>query len=268
MTVSRLVVPDSATCGLVVLSGSSGRVLAERADVLASYGVAALAVPWFGVEGLPASPRRVPLEALLPHVERLASVVPRVGVLGTSFGAEAALLLAVRDPRISLVGALAPTSVVWETSDQDTDGHPVSDAKWTWAGEPIPGVAYADATTQGPFADARDWHEASLAACPEPDRFEIPVERITGKVIISSGGDDRVWQAPQFCQDIVARRSAAGLTTTHVHHPGAGHQVVLPGEAPAPARPDFPRGGSPEADAELGAAVLEAVLQACSDIGP
>jgi dienelactone hydrolase len=268
VTVSRLVVPESATCGLLILSGSSGRVLAERADVLSSYGVAALAVPWFGVEGLPASPRRVPLEALLPHLDQLASVVPRVGVMGTSFGAEAALLLAVRDPRISLVVALAPTSVAWETSDQDGDGPPGRDAKWTWGGTPILGVPYVDATIRGPFADAREWHEASLGACDDPDQFAIPVDRITGDVIVASGGDDRVWQAEQFCEEIVARRSAAGLMTTHVHHPGAGHQVVLPGEAPAPDRPGFPRGGSPTADAELGATVLEAVLQACSDIGP
>jgi dienelactone hydrolase len=210
----------------------------------------------------------VPLEALLPQLDRLASVVPRVGVMGTSFGAEAALLLAVRDPRVSLVVALAPTSVVWGTSDQDGNGHPVRDAKWTWGGVPIPGVPYVDSTAHGPFADAREWHEASLAACDDPDRFEIPVDRIAGDVIVSSGGDDRVWQAPAFCQEIVARRSAAGLTTTHVHHPGAGHQVVLPGGAPAPQRPRFPRGGSPEADAALGGSVLEAVLQACSDIGP
>ena len=260
MTVSRLVVPESATCGLLVLSGSSGRVLAERADVLVSYGVAALAVPWFGADGLPPSPRRVPLETFLPHLDRLASVVPRVGVMGTSFGAEAALLLAIRDPRISLIAALAPTSVVWETSDQDADGHPVRDAKWTWEGVPIPGVPYVDATMRGPFADAREWHEASLTVCRDPGRFAIPVDQIAGDVIVSSGGDDRVWQAQRFCEQIVARRRQTGLDTTHVHLDSAGHQVVLPGEAPAPDRPGFPRGGSAQADAELGSAVLDALL--------
>ena len=269
MTVSRLVVPprnqaEPAAVGLLVLSGSSGRVLADRAELLGSAGVAALAVPWFGYDGLPASPRRVPLESLFTHVDRLAALVPRVGIIGTSFGAEAALLLAVRDPRISLVAALAPTSVVWETSDQE-DGHPVRDAKWTWRGEPIPGVAYVDG---GEFEDARQWHEASLAACGDLTPYSIPVEEIAGDVLISSGGDDRVWQAERFCDQIVARRRAAGLRTTHVHHPAAGHQAVLPGEQPAPDRPGFPRGGTPEADAELGAELLRTLLQACSDIGP
>jgi len=243
-----------------VLSGSSGRVETERAEALAEYGVAALAVPWFGAPGLPASPRRVPLETLLPHLDRLAEVTRRVGVLGTSFGAEAALLLAVREPRISLVAALAPTSFVWETADQDAGGHPIRDAKWTWRGEPIDGVPYADQHVVGPFADAREWHEASLAACSEPSRFAIPVERIQGRVLVSAGGDDRVWQAEAFCEQIVSRRDAAGLETTYVFHADAGHRVVLPGEAPAPERPGFPRGGTPEADAEHGTAVLRALL--------
>ena len=94
------------------------------------------------------------------------------------------------------------------------------------------------------------------------------MEEIGGDVLVSSGGDDRVWQAEWFCDQIVARRRAAELHTTHVHHPAAGHQTVLPGEQPAPDRPGFPRGGTPEADAELGAELLRTLLQACSDIGP
>jgi pimeloyl-ACP methyl ester carboxylesterase len=243
-----------------VVSGSSGRVETERAEALAEYGVATLAVPWFGVPGLPASPRRVPLETFLPHLDRLAEVAPQVGMLGTSFGAEAALLLAAREPRLTLVAALAPTSVVWETSDQDAGGHPVRDAKWTWGGEPIPGVPCVDQHVAGPFADARSWHEASLAGCPDPAAYAIPVERFAGQLLVSAGGDDRVWPSARFCEEIVSRRRTAGLETTYVFHAEAGHRVVLPGEAAAPDRPGFPRGGTPEADAEHGAAVLRALL--------
>ena len=63
--------------------------------------IAALAVPWFGVRGLPTTPRRVPLESLLPTSTGSSDAAPRVGVLGTSFGAEAALLLALREPQIA-----------------------------------------------------------------------------------------------------------------------------------------------------------------------
>ena len=259
---TTLVLPVSATpsLALLVLGGSSGRVEEQRSEVLAGHGIAALAVPWFGAVGQPDTPRRVPLESLLPHLDRLASVAPRTGVLGTSFGAEAALLLGVRVPGISLVAALAPTSVVWQTGDLDDRGRPIDDAKWTWWGERIVGVPYVDQTAGGDFPDARTVHEASLASCPDPARFAIPVEDIAGEVLVSAGGDDRVWQAQLFSEEIVARRRGAARDTTYVFHRDAGHRVVLPGEDPAPDRPGFPRGGTPEADAEHGRAVLAALL--------
>ena len=50
--------------GVLVLSGSSGRVESERARVLASAGVsAALTYRWFGSPGLPAAIWEYPLEA-------------------------------------------------------------------------------------------------------------------------------------------------------------------------------------------------------------
>ena len=255
------VVPASGTpsLALLVLGGSSGRVEEQRARVLAGHGIAALAVPWFGAPGLPDTPRRVPLEALLPHLDRLASVAPRIGVLGTSFGAEAALLIALRDPRVALVAALAPTSVVWQTADLDDRDRPIDDAKWTWRGERVVGVPYVDQTAGGDFPDARSVHEDSLAACADLAPYRIPVEEITGEVLVSAGGDDRVWPAQRFSEEIVARRRAAGRDTTYVFHRDAGHRIVLPGEDPAPDRPGFPRGGTAEADAEHGRAMLAAL---------
>ena len=124
-------------------------------------------------------------------------------------------------------------------------------------------MGYVDQTTGGDFPDARTVHEASLAACDDPTPYEIPVEEIAGEVLLSAGGDDRVWQAQWFSETIVARRRAAGRDTTYVLHPEAGHRVVLPGEDPAPDRPGFSRGGTAEADAEHGRAVL-ARLRECA----
>jgi len=43
---------------------------------------------------------------------------------------------------------------------------------------------------------------------------------------------------------------------THVvTHPSAGHRTILPGEQPVVAGAEIARGGTPEADAELGALV-------------
>ncbi|WP_268991260.1 acyl-CoA thioester hydrolase/BAAT C-terminal domain-containing protein [Nocardioides anomalus] len=92
----------------------------------------------------------------------------------------------------------------------------------------------------------------------------IPVERIDGEVLLVAGGDDRLWPSCDFAEHIVDRRAAAGRRTELVTHPRAGHRVVLPGEQPAPPS-HLVHGGTPEADAALGALVwphLEELLAA------
>ncbi|KQY64571.1 acyl-CoA thioester hydrolase/BAAT C-terminal domain-containing protein [Nocardioides sp. Root140] len=245
--------------GLLVLSGSSGRLETQRCEVLRSHGIAAEPVQWFGGPGQPATPRRIPLETFREPLDRLAGQARRIGVLGTSFGAEAALLLAIRDIRISAVVALSPTSVVWETSDM-VDDRPVHDAKWTWHGEPLPGVPYVEQAGRD-LADTCALHEASLAELNgQRDEVTIPVEKIDADVLVAAGGDDRVWPASRFCEEIVSRRSRHGQDTTYVFHPKAGHRVVLPGEvAPLP-RADLPPGGTTAAEREHGEQVLDALL--------
>lgn len=227
--------------------------------MLRGHGIDAVPVQWFGGPGQPSTPRRVPLETFLPHVERLDRRCRRVGILGTSFGAEAALLLAAFDVRVSLVLALSPTSVVWECPDL-ADGHPVHDAKWTWQGDPVPGVPYVD--QEGLAAvDAREVHEKSLAALNgNRADFEIPVERIDATVVVSAGGADRVWPSAASCDEIIARRTHHGQDTTYLFEDRAGHRVVLPGEEPPAPLADLPPGGDAEADRRLGAKVLETLL--------
>src|SRR5688500_4755847 len=127
---------DGAGTRVLVLAGSSGRLDVGRADVLASAGATALALRWFGGVGQPAVPCEVPLETFTQALDLLTAECDRLAVMGLSYGAEAALLTAVRDPRITVVVALAPTDVVWEGHHQD-DADPRR-SKWTWHGEPLP----------------------------------------------------------------------------------------------------------------------------------
>jgi hypothetical protein len=59
----------------------------------------------------------VPLESFMPATDKLVEAgCTRIAYVGTSKGAEAALLLAVHDPRIDTVIAFSPSSVVWANS--------------------------------------------------------------------------------------------------------------------------------------------------------
>lgn len=89
----------------------------------------------------------------------------------------------------------------------------------------------------------------------------IPVERIAGEVLLAAGEDDQVWPACDFAEAVASRREAAGLASTVVRHPAAGHRVLLPGERPAPEGQAMARGGTDAADAELGAQLWPHLLR-------
>ncbi len=251
--------------GVLVLGGSSGRVDDERARLLAGHGALSMSVRWFGGESQQPAPYEVPLEQLTSCLDALAGEVERLAVVGVSFGAEAALLLATRDPRIAAVVAFAPSSVVWAGVAVDgPGGEPRQTSHWSSAGAPLPFVPFSE--TWEPDTDPpafRGLYATSLAERPDlAAEAAIPVELVDGDVVLVAGGDDQVWPSVDFARSIAARRTDHGLTTTVVVHEDAGHRTVLPGESPVVAGQVMRRGGTPEADAELGRRAWPEVVRA------
>ncbi|MDQ2755802.1 MAG: acyl-CoA thioesterase [Actinomycetota bacterium] len=248
--------PDSPCgTGVLVLGGSSGRVDDERARLLAEHGALAMSVQWFGGEGQQPAPYEVPLEQLTVCLDALAGACKRLAVVGVSFGAELALVLASGDPRVRAAVAFAPSSVVWAGVAADgPHGEPRQTSHWSLDGHPLPFVPLSESWRPETDPPAfRGLYSASLAE--RPDRAEvavIPVERIGGDVVLVSGDDDQVWPSVDFARRIEARRIGYGLVTTVVTHRNAGHRTVLPGESPVVAGMAMQRGGTPESDAELG----------------
>src|SRR6187200_2058880 len=89
---------EQTATGVLVLSGSSGRVEVERAGVLAGVGATALTYRWFGSPGQPSGIWELPLESFDWAVDRLASLCDRVVLVGASKSAEAFLLYAAAGP--------------------------------------------------------------------------------------------------------------------------------------------------------------------------
>ncbi|MEU0407726.1 acyl-CoA thioester hydrolase/BAAT C-terminal domain-containing protein [Streptomyces griseorubiginosus] len=253
--------------GVLVLAGSSGRVERERVRLLAGQGMTAVSIRWFGGPGQPPGICEVPLETFTAAVDLLrANGAERVGILGTSKGAEAALLTSVHDPRVDAVVALSPTSRIWCNVGPGRDGaaRPYR-SSWTWRQRPLPFVPLDDSWTPadsdgGPVA-IRGWYELSertfahrLAAA------DIPVERARADLLLVAGGDDAMWPSLPFAEQLAARRDAAGAPVRLIARRDAGHRPRLPGESPAQASPRFRYGGTPEADALLGAAAWPHLL--------
>ncbi|MGW8568487.1 acyl-CoA thioester hydrolase/BAAT C-terminal domain-containing protein [Isoptericola sp. NPDC055881] len=252
----RVVPPRPAGTGALVLAGSSGRVDEARARVLARHGVLAESVRWFGGPGQHAGPWEIPVETFVARVEALAADCDRVVVLGTSFGAEAALVTGAVCARVDAVVAFAPSDVVW--AGVTPDGRQTS--HWTVGGQPLPFVPFLPGWVpdQDP-PSFRELYRRSREADPAcTAAATIAAERVA-EVVLVAGGDDQVWPATLQAGSIARRRAAHGLTTTLVTHPRAGHRVLLPGEEPVAAGMAMRRGGSEAADRRLGAAAWTAV---------
>jgi hypothetical protein len=149
------------------------------------------------------------------------------------------------DQRVDAVIGFAPSSVVWPGL---AEGHWSS--HWTLEGSPLPYVPFAP--DWQPDTDPPAYRGLYDASLPGPPEAAIPVELIRGDVVLIAGGDDQVWPSTSFAEQVAARRRDHELDTTVVCHPDAGHRAVLPGEEVAVAGQPMARGGTAEADAELG----------------
>lgn len=260
-----LVPSEPAGLGVIVLGGSSGRIDVDRARLFAQRGAHAIAQRWFGGTRQTPGICEIPVEVFARAVDRLQRLgCSEIAIVGVSKGAEGALLASVHDPRIDVVIAFSPSSVVWANSGVGADGAgwPLR-SSWTFGGAPLPFVPYdvsqLPAQSDGPVP-YRAYHETSLRVFADRvPEAAIPIERTRAKVLLVAGRDDALWPSDWFAERLAERRRAAGLSVTVVIEDDAGHRTLLPGET-TPRSVINLHGGTDEADARLGTRAWEAIL--------
>ena len=202
---------------IIVLGGSGGGIppAIGPAGGFASRGYAVLALAYFGAPGLPRTLSNIPLEYFGTALQWLANrptVDPsRIAVVGSSRGAELALLLGTLFPALRAVAAYMPSNVVNRgCCDMST---PVA---WTLGGRAIAPV---------PAAGMR-----GRAGMMPMDRPEIPVEHIHGGVILISGKDDGVWESSEMAARIESRlrRNHFAFPVVSLVYDHAGHAITRP----------------------------------------
>lgn len=216
---------------MIVLPGSQGGIPGpgSYAGGLASRGYVVLALAYFNAEGLPALLQNIPLEYFATAVDWLKlqpSVDPaRIGVLGTSRGAELALLLGATFPSaFRVVVANVPSSVVWPGLSDDSET-----PAWTLNGKPLASVpsklSSADSALQGRDRFLKRMNDTAALA-----RAAIPVERITGPVLLFSAKDDQLWPSDVFAARVVERLKAHNFKypVEHYSYEDAGHMITRP----------------------------------------
>lgn len=235
---------EPATAGLhpalLVLCGSDGSIRSQAAALLASYGYAALALVYFGSKGVPAKLANIPLEYFETAISWLQKRPDinrdQIGVIGTSRGAELALLLGATFPEVKVVIASAPSIYV-----HGAVGYNSKTAGWTYKGQPLPHIVakpglrtIADFLWQlmrrKPVANRPMFVTEFTQSKQIRERATIPVEKIQGAVLLLSGEDDQLWPSTIYVDMIMERLQQHNFPHIyqHVHYSGAGHLLGVP----------------------------------------
>ncbi|MGH8274554.1 MAG: acyl-CoA thioesterase/bile acid-CoA:amino acid N-acyltransferase family protein [Gammaproteobacteria bacterium] len=231
---------------VLVLGGSEGGLhpQVEEAALLASHGYTALGLAYFRGYGAknPALAKlskelvKIPLEYFKKSTDWLRHQPgvngERIGIIGWSKGAEAALLLASTYPKtFDAVVAFAPSSEVW--SGIHYGPGPLT-SSWTLDGKPVPFASFqALPNIYNPktkTVSLLDGYLKPMQAGKVPARAAIPVERIKGPVLLISGTDDKIWPSSLFARHIMARlkKHHHAYADKSLCYQGAGHYILWP----------------------------------------
>jgi hypothetical protein len=195
------------SAGVLLIGGSGGGIAWQDywGAILARHGFAALALAYFGMEGLPKELDAIPLEyflGALEYMQRNAAIDrTRIGVVGVSRGGELALLLASYAPAIDAVVAFVPSSVVFQSGSSTQPGQKPR-SSWTFRGHPFPFVAREAGDAAEPLANE---FRRALAQRDQVASAAIPVERIRGPILLLSGKADTTWPSSHMSEMVVAR---------------------------------------------------------------
>lgn len=266
---------------LIVLGGSEGGgSITDAAAPLASHGFAVLALPYFSppdaeghqeLPGLPTGFVEMPIEFLEQAHAWLATQedvdIDRIGVHGTSAGASFALLAAVHLDWVDAVVASVPSDVVFDGWGPGIEEG--SRSAFSLQGKPlpfVPQIGYEEEmanAARGQEVRVRKVYERGRAARPDlAVAARIPVERISGQVMVIGSYDDQMWPSGMMAQQLAERRMEAGLPVTALLFTDASHLLYDTGYAPTTTRNLGLRkvGGSPQADAHAQAKIWPATI--------
>ena len=222
---------------VICLSGSGGNIPHERSAILASHGIASLSLGYFGHEGLPKYLSKIPLEYFKKVFEFLENHPyineKNIVLLGSSRGAELALLLASRYSQITSVIAYTPSHTVWSGVGNHKEQN---SSAWSYENKELPFVKcklslakwFEYYVSKKPFELTSSFLNSLKGNINE--KAIIPVEKIQGDILLISGNDDQMWSATYMADKIMNRLEKYDFSYryTHLSYKNAGHFITIP----------------------------------------
>lgn len=258
--VGTLFIPNGAGPfpGVIVLGGSEGGINSEDvAALLSAHGYAALALAYFGAEGLPNALEEIPVEYFKRAIDWMLSRPfikgSGVALFGTSKGAEAALLTGAHYREVRAVVGYVPSGVAWSCICATPDK-----SSWSFEGKSVPYLPQATDPTYSPPQGfplrPRVNYMYRLQNREAVERATIPVERINGPVLLISARDDQMWPSELMANAVMKRLKSYRhpFADQHLVYESAGHLVgkaYLPAGATVIAGGRLSTGGTSEGNA-------------------
>jgi dienelactone hydrolase len=216
--------------GLIILGGSEGGLTTQEAAAqFASHGYAVMGLAYFGIEGLPELLEEIPIEYFKKAIDWMASnpnvLEDKIGLVGTSKGAEAALIVGSFYSQIKFVVGYSPSSVVWSSI------YGSKKSSWSYQDSPLPCIGPGGDPTYRP---PREYpirpvinYLYRLKNTNEVQKAMIPVERINGPVLLISGKDDQLFPSFTMSEMVMERLRINNhpLEFKHLAYENAGHQI-------------------------------------------
>jgi pimeloyl-ACP methyl ester carboxylesterase len=267
--------------GVILIGGSEGGFPAPEGPMLASRGFVVLALAYFGVAGRPPSMQRIPMEyfgrAIHGMLTRPDVEGPGVTLIGSSRGAEAALIAGSMYGEVNGVVGVSSSNVVWEgVTASMLPGGPA----WICDDKPLPyvpfhisaGLAmrYLWSSISGSPLALKSMFADSLERADKDD-VQVAVERIRGPVLLASGGDDQRWPSAMMSARAMERlrRNRHAYPDEHVSYEGVGHWIPVAYLPTGGLRGKMAEeiGGTPEGSAKAQAAWWPKMLEFLGGIG-
>lgn len=144
----------------------------------------------------------------------------KIVLVGTSKGAEAALLLAATYSDIDGVVGLSPSSVVYNAISEDVC------SSWTLNDKEVPFLPFAP-YDESTWADDNtvDFYRECLAQTEYAERAVIKAENTKGGILLLSGDDDILWPAAEMGEAVIKRLKDNNFQYyyNHIIYKDAGH---------------------------------------------